>query len=61
MTGSHACCPACGHHDLDPRKILIGLPYQGQVMPSTALEYREIITLRCQACGWIGEQSRREG
>lgn len=53
MSGVYSCCPVCGHHDLDPRKILIGFPHS----PLREITYQEIITLRCQACGWIGEQA----
>jgi hypothetical protein len=45
-------CPNCGYNDLDPRKILIGLP---QRHPAE-LKYQEIVTLKCQNCGWLGEQ-----
>ena len=45
-------CPNCGHFDLDPRGILVG------IMGATSggnPAYREIVTLKCQWCGWLGE------
>ncbi len=53
MSGVARHCPSCGHVDLDPRRILIGRigPVSGN------LNYQEIITLKCQACGWLGEAS----
>jgi predicted RNA-binding Zn-ribbon protein involved in translation (DUF1610 family) len=57
MTGPFECCPNCGHHDLDPRKILIGLPYR---YPQS-MEYQEILTLKCQNCGWLGESHQIDG
>lgn len=45
-------CPICGHSDLAPRRILVG---QGP-MAIPMREYREILTLKCQSCGWLGEQ-----
>jgi hypothetical protein len=43
-------CPLCGHPDLAPREILIGrVGRQGA-------RYRSIFTLKCQHCGWLGEQ-----
>jgi hypothetical protein len=52
MPGLFESCPNCGYHDLDPRKILIGLPYRHP----QAMEYQEILTLKCQNCGWLGEK-----
>jgi hypothetical protein len=46
-------CPVCGHFDLAPRQILVG---QGGRMATPAGQYREILTLKCQNCGWLGEQ-----
>lgn len=46
-------CPHCGHHELDPRKILIGLSAKN-IQP---LGYKEIFTLKCQNCGWLGEHN----
>lgn len=46
-------CPTCGHADLAPRLILVG---QTVRQPAPHREYREIITLKCQKCGWIGER-----
>lgn len=54
MSGLFESCPNCGCHDLDPRKILIGLPFKH---PKT-MEYQEILTLKCQNCGWLGEMPR---
>jgi hypothetical protein len=52
MTRLNHCCPICGHSDLDPRGILVGVmgPLSG------SLGYREIVTLKCQGCGWLGEE-----
>lgn len=54
MSGPYTCCPNCGHEDLAPRKILIGLPHR--VPGGSDAEYQEIMTLKCQDCGWLGEQ-----
>lgn len=54
MAGHHAGCPACGHADLAPRQILVG---QGAHQGTKNREYREILTLKCQSCGWLGEQT----
>lgn len=45
-------CPVCGHFDLAPRQILVG---HGTVANPIG-QYREILTLKCQSCGWLGEQ-----
>lgn len=52
MTGRDNPCPECGHADLDPRIILVGVI--GPI--SQEIDYREVITLKCQGCGWLGEQ-----
>lgn len=51
MSNLYTACPLCGHADLDPRPILIGTTAQEQ-----RTDYREIMTLKCQQCGWHGEQ-----
>jgi hypothetical protein len=53
MTGLLMCCPHCGHTDLDPRRITIGVKDEH----TDKITYQEIITLKCQHCGWLGEQS----
>ncbi|WP_303672690.1 hypothetical protein [Vampirovibrio chlorellavorus] len=50
-------CPHCGFWDLAPRQILVGRPAQGT---TSAREYWEILTLKCQNCGWLGEQPLRK-
>ncbi len=45
-------CPDCGHFDLAPRQILVGYGFMAAPVP----QYREILTLKCQQCGWLGEQ-----
>jgi predicted nucleic-acid-binding Zn-ribbon protein len=53
MSGLFVCCPDCGHADLDPRRILVGTNQER----IDDIHYEEIITLKCQGCGWLGEQS----
>lgn len=52
MKAPYTICPHCGHSDLDPRIILVGLLGQ----QTGALHYQEVTTLKCQSCGWLGEQ-----
>lgn len=52
MASSYAGCPVCGHADLAPRHILVGQ----HITTKPLREYREILTLKCQNCGWLGEQ-----
>jgi len=56
MVGFYVDCPNCGHSDLDPRTILIGM--QGK-MPEIR-HYQEIITLKCSQCGWLGEHLQKQ-
>jgi hypothetical protein len=56
MTGQSLACPQCGHWDLDPRRILVGALGRSVAGSSLAkLQAQEIITLKCQSCGWLGE------
>lgn len=54
MAGHPAGCPTCGHADLAPRQILVG---QEAYQRTQNREYKEILTLKCQSCGWLGEQT----
>ena len=51
MCGADCACPNCGALDLDPRAIVVGV--QGLRNPQEY--YHEILTLKCQCCGWLGE------
>jgi predicted RNA-binding Zn-ribbon protein involved in translation (DUF1610 family) len=57
MVVSYDDCPDCGFWDLAPRQILVGRASKGASSPR---EYREILTLKCQNCGWLGEQPLKE-
>lgn len=51
-------CPHCGFWDLAPRKILVGKPDR---VSASVSHYCEIFTLKCQNCGWLGEQAGQGG
>ncbi len=58
MAGHYDGCPECGHADLAPRQIFIGQDVETE---TTSRDYREIFTLKCQGCGWLGETTISAG